>query len=143
MKETDSAKTFGYKELCPRSPPTRPRPSRSLLRSALEAHDNLGVNLCAPVLVLCALGKDRLFTIVARRLDRDASRREQDGAFVASLLNQCQLTVGSTWWIRRESGDQDTAYPEGDPRRNWRKGTITEVGATMFGVKLTRQTKLI
>ena len=73
---------------------------------------------------------------MADRLERDASRREQDGAFVASLLDSCEIAVGQVWWIHGKLGEEDDAYPVGDPRRNWLKGNIVEMGEGQFGVSL-------
>ena len=93
------------------------------------------------MIVLCVMGRDRLFAWAARRLDRNATRRAQDGAFVASLLDQVELVVGQTWWVHREAGDQDATYPEGDHRRDWREGYVVEVGTLDFGVELCACTR--
>ena len=89
-----------------------------------------------PVLVLCAMGRDRLFNFVARRLESNAMRRQQDGAFVASLVEAGKHEVEQPWWLHREAGDQDTTYPEFEYCRNWRKGFVVEIGELAFGVKL-------
>ena len=40
------------------------------------------------------------------------------------------------WWIHRKAGEEDDEYPVGDPRRNWLKGNIVEMGEGQFGVSL-------
>ena len=40
------------------------------------------------------------------------------------------------WWVHRKDGEEDAAYPVGDPRRNWLKGTIVEIAEAQFGVSL-------
>jgi len=93
-----------------------------------------GLSFLGPVVVLAVLGRDRLFNIMARRLERNSFRRQQDGAFVASLLDSYEITVGQVWWVHREQ--QDESHPEGDHRRNWLRGSIVEIGEDQFGVSL-------
>ena len=89
-----------------------------------------------PMALVLVLGKNRLFNIVARHLDQNSQRRRQEGAFVACLLDSCEIAVGQTWWIHRAAGDQDARYSESDHRRNWQQGHVVEVGTTEFSVML-------
>ena len=43
------------------------------------------------------------------------------------------------WWIHRKAGEEDDEYPVGDPRRNWLKGNIVEMGEGQFGVSLEEE----
>ena len=50
-----------------------------------------------PVMAIAVVGRDRLFNVMARRLERDPSRRQQDGAFVAALLESFDVAVDQSW----------------------------------------------
>ena len=97
-----------------------------------------GLAWLLPVCVLCAMGGDRLFNVAARRLDRETNRTERDGAFIASLLDQCPIVVGQFWWIHREPGHEDTRFSESSHARHWQKGRIVEVDADNFDVASNR-----
>ena len=52
-----------------------------------------GLTLVSWNVLLCRLDTGTSL-VMARRLEGDASRRQQDGAFVASLLDSCDVEVG-------------------------------------------------
>ena len=41
----------------------------------------------APLIIVIAAGRDRMFGFMARRLDRNKARKKQDGAFIAGLFD--------------------------------------------------------
>ena len=51
--------------------------------------------------MLCAtlVGQRRLFQKLATWLDHSRSRRLQDGAFMAMLLDSYVVEVGQPWWL--------------------------------------------
>ena len=95
-----------------------------------------GLGRVVPLLGVFCFGKKRIFNVMAHFVDGSAKRRQADGAFVASLLDSCEMVLGQTWWIHRDSGDSEELYDELDHRRNWQKGKIVEVSGTHFRVKL-------
>mmetsp|Transcript_10945 Transcript_10945/g.29329 ORF Transcript_10945/g.29329 Transcript_10945/m.29329 type:complete len:601 (-) Transcript_10945:72-1874(-) len=75
-----------------------------------------------PVLLLWAIGRERLFSISVARFDADNA--QGDGAFVAELLTMGVPEVGDVWFVHRNK--PNLIYPEMDHMRNWDKGTVTK-----------------
>ena len=75
--------------------------------------------LCAVAVVL-AVGRERMFRLVARGFEGSKSRMQQDGAFIASLLEWQPVTLGQSWFVHREEGDKDLSYDPSDHRHHWR-----------------------
>ena len=78
------------------------------------------------------VGRDRMFGFMARRLDRNQERKEQDGAFVAGLLDCWELSPGQAWWLHRK--EPNLAFVPEDPRRNWLQGRVVQIDGTGFHV---------
>ena len=85
----------------------------------------------APAVVAC-IGRSRLFQLTARRFNRKYA--QQDGAFIAALLDSSSVRCGQPWWVHMTQ--EDARYPAGDKRRHWRLGRITTVETDCFRVQL-------
>lgn len=89
-----------------------------------------------PPAVLACMGKDWVFSVVARRIDGDPGRRMKDAAFVAQLLDSMRVEVGEDWWqFRAEDEDKDQAYPATDHRHHFRRGEVISVQRNAFNVR--------
>lgn len=94
-----------------------------------------------PQCLVVVVGRARLFTCFARCLgqpwnpdDHERVDREQDGAFIAAMLDDVVIAKGRSWWLHRDAPCED--YTENDHRRNWQKGVIVEVRAGTFVVEV-------
>jgi len=84
----------------------------------------------SPSLVVCVLGRERMFDITAKRFAR--AHAVNDGAFIAQLLDTAVAMVGDTWWVHRDNPNE--SFGQFDPRRNWLKGVVEMVGDDDFSV---------
>ena len=75
--------------------------------------------LCALAVVL-VVGRERMFRLVARGFEGSKSRMQQDGAFIASLLDSHQVELGQPWFVHRPEGEKDFSYGTSDHRHHWR-----------------------
>ena len=79
-----------------------------------------------PPLFIVTLGREYFFHFVERRFDRDPTRSEKDGAFIAELLETVvSLKRNDYWFVHRESPDM--RFQVGDPHRNWKRMRVVEV----------------
>ena len=92
----------------------------------------LGLNFLLPLLLVLAVGRDRVFNFTSRLFER--GRAEQDGAFIAELLDVEAVEVGQQWYIHRGDDEKDEQFT--DFRRNWRCGKITEKEEGTFSVEV-------
>eukprot|EP00929_Paragymnodinium_shiwhaense_P062568 TRINITY_DN31236_c0_g1_i1.p2 TRINITY_DN31236_c0_g1~~TRINITY_DN31236_c0_g1_i1.p2 ORF type:complete len:437 (-),score=36.85 TRINITY_DN31236_c0_g1_i1:468-1778(-) len=93
-----------------------------------------GLATISPMLLVLIIGRQKLFQFTARSYDRDPSRVQRDGAFLATLLDCAScIWIGDTFWIHH--GRNDDAYPALDARRNWERGTVLSVGVDRFLVR--------
>ena len=72
------------------------------------------------VAVVLVVGRERMFGLVARGFEGSKSRMQEDGAFIASLLDSHQVEVGQQWWVHRPEGEKDHSYEPNDHRHHWR-----------------------
>ena len=80
----------------------------------------MGLLYLCPLAVVLVVGRERMFRLVARRFEGSKSRMQQDGAFIASLLESHQVALGQLWFVHREEGEKDLSYDPRDHRHHWR-----------------------
>lgn len=80
-----------------------------------------------PTLTVLLVGRNRLFQTVARHLDTSSERAEQDGAFVAELLDSDEVKPGQAWWVHLGEGEKDLWYESHQRRHNWKFGRVVQV----------------
>eukprot|EP00928_Gymnodinium_smaydae_P008031 TRINITY_DN12887_c0_g2_i1.p1 TRINITY_DN12887_c0_g2~~TRINITY_DN12887_c0_g2_i1.p1 ORF type:complete len:652 (+),score=49.96 TRINITY_DN12887_c0_g2_i1:110-1957(+) len=97
-----------------------------------------GVAFMAPTVVILAVGRQRFFKTTTRRLDRDRTQNERDGAFLAELLVSHAVVVGQRWWIYRGDNAKNEACT--DSRKHFRKGHVVEVTKEIFRVRCREET---
>lgn len=99
-----------------------------------------------PFVIYLSLGPQKLFQLTAKRFDNNPDRAEQDGAFVAALMEGSKPQPGSVHWVHRVAGEEQDACATdekaGDHAKNWRRGVITDVNYTMFTVKVEEEPRL-
>lgn len=91
-----------------------------------------GIGTAFPLVLLLAIGRERVFNIMAERFDSDKDRLEQDGAFIAGLLDTEFISLRHAWWVHRDV--KDMRFPENDHRHHWIEGSITDINDTHFVV---------
>eukprot|EP00746_Dinoflagellata_sp_MGD_P050027 gnl/MRDRNA2_/MRDRNA2_224780_c0_seq1.p1 gnl/MRDRNA2_/MRDRNA2_224780_c0~~gnl/MRDRNA2_/MRDRNA2_224780_c0_seq1.p1 ORF type:complete len:522 (-),score=52.62 gnl/MRDRNA2_/MRDRNA2_224780_c0_seq1:40-1575(-) len=97
----------------------------------------MGVCLMIVPCVVLLVGRDRFFHLMASQFDKDADRIMREGAFVATLLDHCELHLNQAWWVHRTAEEgKDLQYPASDPRHNWNLGRIVEINDNEFTVAL-------
>jgi hypothetical protein len=83
-------------------------------------HIPAGCLFLLPVVVLL-VGRERVYGYVARRYERQPGRMEQDGAFMAELLDSSSaVEVGQDWWVHRAPDEKDHNFPRSHRQHNWR-----------------------
>ena len=71
--------------------------------------------------VVLAVGRERMFRVVARRFEGSNPRMRQDGAFLASLLDDAsQVKVGQQWFMHLDEGEKDFSYEPHEQEHHWR-----------------------
>eukprot|EP00960_Hanusia_phi_P041700 755126-Hanusia_phi.AAC.2 len=94
----------------------------------------LSAGLLTPPAIVAIVSRKRLFNFMTRRFENDVSTLEQDGSFIAGLLDKVEIKVGQAWWIHRAT--ENAGYPQDDHNRFWIKGTVVEVDKNRFAVAL-------
>mmetsp|Transcript_58387 Transcript_58387/g.126307 ORF Transcript_58387/g.126307 Transcript_58387/m.126307 type:complete len:536 (+) Transcript_58387:52-1659(+) len=56
------------------------------------------------------------------------------GALVAKLRTSVHVKPGQEWWVHH--GQDNSAYPILDPRRNWEAGIVAELNGSSIGIQL-------
>ena len=69
------------------------------------------------MIIVVIVGRDRMFVFMARRLDRDQSLKERDGAFIAELVANDNVHVGQVWWVLRS--EKDSSFPPANHQHHW------------------------
>ena len=83
-------------------------------------HVPAGCLLLLPAMVLL-VGRERVYGYVARRFEQRPGRMEQDGAFMAELLDSSSaVEVGQDWWVHRAPDEKDHNFPRSHRQHNWR-----------------------
>lgn len=67
----------------------------------------------------------RLFSMMARYFENAADRREQDGAFLASLVTSTTLEVDDYFFVQREV--EDERFDVSNVRRFFMKGQVVRL----------------
>eukprot|EP00929_Paragymnodinium_shiwhaense_P062569 TRINITY_DN31236_c0_g1_i10.p1 TRINITY_DN31236_c0_g1~~TRINITY_DN31236_c0_g1_i10.p1 ORF type:complete len:547 (-),score=17.61 TRINITY_DN31236_c0_g1_i10:468-1913(-) len=105
---------------------------QNIMQGALTVLEGFATLL--PMLIVFITGRKKLFQLTACSFDRDPSRVQRDGAFLATLLDcASRIRTGDTFWIHH--GRHDEAYPTFDVRRNWELGKVVLVGLESFVVR--------
>lgn len=85
-----------------------------------------GLCLGTPVFALLLLGPRRLFNLAAKRFELSLDRAQQDGAFVACLLDGCAIEMGQEWFVHKQEGT----------KASWERGRVIEVTEHDFAVEV-------
>lgn len=95
-----------------------------------------GLAFTLPIVLVVAVGSDRLFHVSARHFNRDPERVQRDGAFIAALIDSSPVIVGQVWYVPRPELEKDVRFPDEDTRHHWRRGRVCVLNADTFVVEL-------
>ena len=66
------------------------------------------------------VGRGWVYGLLERVFEHHPGRTEQDGAFMAKLLDTAHVVVGQEWWIHRSAAEKDTSFPSTHHQHHWR-----------------------
>ena len=119
-----------------------------LIRYSSDRHIavlNLVLGLCflAPLIIVAAYGRNKLFQVAARRFNRDPFQKERDGAFMASLMDSMDVRVGEAWYVLDLGNQWPLAPWVDDAHPLWRRSVVVGVGDVDFTVRLEKGRKAV
>lgn len=97
---------------------------------AIGAASVFAVIVLIPLLIVFLLGRQRLFDRLAQWVDQ--SRRLQDGAFMAMLLDSYVVEVGQSWWLSESEAASSKDIASWQPKR---KTKMTKIDSTRSATK--------
>jgi len=91
-----------------------------------------------PSLLILCFGSTFVFHWKLRHFNADVLRLQQDGAFIAELLDHTEVKIGENWWMHQTIDNKDTRYDANDRLHNWKKGIVVKISGQTMHVAVRR-----
>jgi hypothetical protein len=102
-----------------------------------------GLVFFIPTITVIIIGREDVFNYMSRRYANDRVRNENDGGFIAALLEITILSIGSTFWVHRDTEDEKNYnYPIDNRRHHWSKGYINNINDFTYSITYTNDNNI-
>jgi len=96
----------------------------------------VGIEFLLPPIIVLLVTPKRLFNFMASKFDTSIEVLEQDGAFIAELLDSVSVTLGQSWYVHYDKCNLPRRDEYNDYHKQWYKGVITAIEANTMSVKV-------